>query len=84
MVVNLCESFGGSSAGEAHLAAILELINVPYTGGSPECLALARNKSRTKRLLAGGGVLTPEFIEVGSKQALSDAIIRKWLKRGAT
>src|SRR5262245_60423298 len=58
MVVNLCEGFAGNSANEPHVAALLELLDLPYTGSPPDCLALARDKPRTKRLLAGGGVAT--------------------------
>jgi D-alanine-D-alanine ligase len=61
VVVNLCESFAGSSAGEAHFAALLELIGVPYTGSPPETLALARRKAATKWLLAGAGLPTADF-----------------------
>src|SRR5438045_4193197 len=31
VVVNFCESFAGSSAGEPHVAALLELLRLPYT-----------------------------------------------------
>jgi len=64
VVVNLCESFAGNSANEPHVASLLEMLGLPYTGSPPDCLALARDKPHTKRLLAGGGVPTPEFIEV--------------------
>jgi D-alanine-D-alanine ligase len=64
VVVNLCESFAGNSAYEPHVASLLEMLQLPYTGSPPDCLALARDKPRTKRLLASGGIPTPEFIEL--------------------
>jgi D-alanine-D-alanine ligase len=64
VVVNLCESFAGQSVKEPHVASLLEMLALPYTGSPPDCLALARDKPRTKRLLAGAGVATPAFIEV--------------------
>ena len=59
VVVNLCESWAGNSANEPHVAALLELLRLPYTGSPPECLGLVRDKVRTKRLLAGSGIATP-------------------------
>jgi D-alanine-D-alanine ligase len=82
VVVNLCEGFAGCSAGEPHVAALLELLHVPYTGSPPECLALARDKPRTKRLLAGAGVMTPEFVELPRGQPLPEPMLRQWQKEG--
>jgi D-alanine-D-alanine ligase len=36
-------------------------LELPYTGSPVEALALARDKARTKHLLAGAGLPTPEF-----------------------
>ena len=63
VVVNLCESFAGDSANEPHVASLLEMLGLSYTGSPRDCLALARDKPRIKRLLAGTGVPTPEFAE---------------------
>ncbi|MEX2140618.1 MAG: GNAT family N-acetyltransferase [Pirellulales bacterium] len=61
VVVNFCEGFGGHSSGEAYVAGVLELIALPYTGSSPECLALVRDKCRTKQVLVAGGVPTAPY-----------------------
>ncbi len=61
VVVNFCESFAGQPGGESHVAALLEMLHVPYTGGSPENLALVRDKVRTKWLLLGAGLPTAPF-----------------------
>ena len=50
VIVNLCEEFGGTSAGEIYVAGLLETFKIPYTGSPPECLALRRDKARTKWL----------------------------------
>src|ERR1700733_7626173 len=50
VVFNLGESFAGSTAMEPHLAAMLELLGLPYTGNSPLTLALARDKALNQRL----------------------------------
>jgi D-alanine-D-alanine ligase len=61
LVFNLCEGLAGTGAGEANVAGLLELCGLPFTGGSPECLALVRDKARTKWLLLGAGLPTPPF-----------------------
>jgi D-alanine-D-alanine ligase len=82
VVVNLCESFAGNSAGEPHVASLLELLRLLYTGGAPECLALIYDKARAKRLLIGGGVATPEFVEIGRNESLPDQQLRTLLAGG--
>jgi D-alanine-D-alanine ligase len=64
-VFQLAEGFGGSSGGEAHLSAVLELMGLPYTGCQPEAQGLARIKSRTKWLLGGAGLPTATSRVVG-------------------
>ena len=61
VVFNLFEGFGGVGRGEAHIAGLVELLGYPITGSPPDCLALVRDKARTKWLLAGAGLPTPEF-----------------------
>ncbi|HEY9701974.1 MAG TPA: hypothetical protein V6C58_05990, partial [Allocoleopsis sp.] len=36
---NVCERFNGSSLFEPHIASMLELLNIPYTGSGPLTLA---------------------------------------------
>ncbi len=61
VVFNLFEGFGGVGHGEAEIAGLAELCGHAITGSPAECLALVRDKARTKWLLAGGGVSTAEF-----------------------
>ncbi|MDZ4819028.1 MAG: GNAT family N-acetyltransferase [Planctomycetota bacterium] len=61
VVVNFCEEFAGSTANEAHVAALLELLGIPFTGASADCLSLVHDKARTKWLLLGAGIRTAEF-----------------------
>jgi D-alanine-D-alanine ligase len=82
VVVNLCESWGGNSANEPHVAALLEILRLPYTGSPPECLGLARDKVRTKRLLAGAGIATAEFIEILPDEPPPETPLRHWLEAG--
>lgn len=64
IVFNLAESFGGKSALESNVAALLNLLGLRYTGSSPTGLLLAGDKSLTKQLLSFHGIRTPEFATV--------------------
>jgi len=57
---NICESHFGD-AREAQVPAILEKLQIPYTGSKVLCLALALDKPMTKRVLTYHGLPTPEF-----------------------
>lgn len=63
VVFNLVEGFAGSSAGEAWMTSLLELLGLPYTGCPPEAQALCRQKGRTKALLRGCGLPTPHSVQ---------------------
>ena len=58
---NVCERFNGNSFFEPHVAAMLELLGIPYTGSGPLTLALCMNKVRVKEILAHNGIPTPRF-----------------------
>src|SRR3954468_8082939 len=64
IVFNLAESFGGKSALESNVAALLNLLGLKYTGSSPAGLLLADDKSLTKKVLSFHGIRTPEFATV--------------------
>ena len=61
LVFNLAESFGGKSALESNVAALLNLLGLRYTGSSPAGLLLAGDKSLTKKVLSFHRIRTPEF-----------------------
>jgi len=46
---------------EPHVAAIFDILNIPYTGNNYFTLALCQNKARTKEILTFNGILTPKF-----------------------
>jgi D-alanine-D-alanine ligase len=64
LVFNLAESFGGKSALESNVAALLNLLSLRYTGSSPAGLLLAGDKSLTKKVLSFHRIRTPEFATV--------------------
>jgi len=64
LVFNLAESFGGKSALESNVAALLNLLDLRYTGSSPAGLLVAGDKSLTKKILGFHGIRTPQFATV--------------------
>src|SRR5580658_9345169 len=75
VVFNMGESFAGSTALEPHLAAMLELLGVPYTGNSPLTLALARDKALAQRLLEGYGLPVVKLVAVGNGDDLAESVL---------
>ncbi len=61
VIVNLCESLAGDARGEMLVPAMLDLLQVPYTGNSALSLALALHKNKAKEILRARGVPTPGF-----------------------
>jgi D-alanine-D-alanine ligase len=51
MIFNLCESVDGDPTQEMNIAALFELLKVPYTGSRALTLGIALNKSRVKEIL---------------------------------
>ena len=64
LVFNLAESFRGKSALESNVAALLNLIDLRYTGSSPAGLILAGDKTLTKKVLAFHGIQSAKFATV--------------------
>ena len=60
LAFNIAEGFAGE-AREARVPALLELLEIPYTGSSVLALALALDKARSKQLFRQGGIPTPKF-----------------------
>jgi D-alanine-D-alanine ligase len=61
LIFNLCEEFRGHSKLEMNIAALLEMIDVPFTGSSSLALGLSQDKGKTKSLLADHGIPTPAY-----------------------
>jgi D-alanine-D-alanine ligase len=68
MVFNIAEGHR-SKFRESEVPAILECLNIPYTGSSAFSLALALNKAMTKKILKAENIPTPLFqvFETGSE-----------------
>jgi len=51
MVMNLCdEGYRNAATLELHVPALLEVLNVPYTGAGPGCLSLCYNKANVRAI----------------------------------
>lgn len=64
LVFNMAESFAGRSALESNVAALLNLLNLRYTGSSPAGLIQAGDKTLTKKVLMFHSIPTPKFAAV--------------------
>lgn len=60
MVFNIAEG-KNSKFRESEIPALLDYLNIPYTGSNTFSLALALNKSMTKKILKADNIPTPKF-----------------------
>jgi D-alanine-D-alanine ligase len=60
MVFNIAEGKCGKFR-ESEVPAILDYLDIPYTGSNTFSLALALNKALTKKILRGDNIPTPRF-----------------------
>ena len=68
IVFNIAEGFFGESR-EAQIPAMLDMLQIPYTGSDPLTLATCLDKARTKEILSYYGIPTaPFFIAYGIDQ----------------
>jgi D-alanine-D-alanine ligase len=64
LIFNLTEHLGGSRQMDFHVAALLDMLKIPYTGSGPEGLMLCRDKGMCKRILSHHQFKVPNFITV--------------------
>jgi D-alanine-D-alanine ligase len=73
-VLNFCdEGYNNEASKELHISALLEILNIPYSGGTPQCLAYCYDKSLVRGIaqemdipVPNGFLIKPEdvsFIE---------------------
>jgi D-alanine-D-alanine ligase len=60
IVFNIAEGFFGESR-EAQIPAMLDMLQIPYTGSDPLTLATCLDKARTKEILSYYNIPTPPF-----------------------
>jgi D-alanine-D-alanine ligase len=60
-VLNLCdEGFNNEARKELHVPAVLEMLQIPYTGGNPQCLAYCYDKSLVRGIAKESDIPVPE------------------------
>ena len=71
IVFNIAEGLQGRNR-EAHIPALLEFLNIPYTGSDPLTLSLTLDKSMAKRVVMSEKIPTPRFKKVERMEDLDD------------
>ena len=61
VVFNIAEGFRGRSR-ESQVPALLELLDIPYTGSDPAALSVSLDKALAKRMVRTHGVPTPDYV----------------------
>ncbi len=60
MVFNLCdEGYANDARKELHVPALLEMLDIPYTGAGPQCLAYCYDKSLVRGIAQEMGIPVP-------------------------
>jgi len=67
---NIAEGRGSHRSREAQIPSILEMLDIPYTGSDPQCLAVCLDKPATKKLVAADDIITPKWLTMASEQEL--------------
>jgi D-alanine-D-alanine ligase len=60
-VFNISEGLGSYRSREAQAPSVLEMLDIPYSGADPQCLAVCLDKHLTKKLVSWEGVPTPRW-----------------------
>ena len=68
LVFNLTEQLGGDRRMDMNIAAVLEMLDTPFTGAGPEGLMLCRDKRLCKQLLALHKIRVPGFASVAQNR----------------
>jgi len=72
IVFNIAEGRGNHPAREAQVPSVLEMLDIPYTGSGPLCLAVCLDKPLTKTLLREAGIATPDWCVLSSREGLEN------------
>ena len=72
IVFNIAEGRGNYRSREAQVPSILEMLNIPYVGSDPECLAVCLDKHLTKKLARLAGIPTPEWRFIANEKELKE------------
>ena len=72
-VFNLCdEGYGNDPRKELHVPAMLETLNISYTGGGPQCLAFCYDKSLVRGIAKEMDIPVPEAFFIRAEESTFD------------
>ncbi len=73
LVFNIAEGLKGRNR-ESQVPALLELLDIPYTGSDPATLSIALDKGLAKKIVRQHGIYTPNFqlMASGKERLLKD------------
>ncbi len=75
LIFNLCdEGYNNDPKKELHIPAFLEMLNIPYTGSSPNCLAMCYNKSLISSYAKFLNIKTPKEILIDPSIGINNPI----------
>jgi D-alanine-D-alanine ligase len=72
-VFNIAEGHGVSRSREARVPAVLEMLDIPYSGSDPLTLAATLDKDCAKKLVAANGIAVPAGVVARSEELLQIA-----------
>ena len=75
IVFNIAEGMNGLSR-EAQIPAMLDMLNIPYTGSDPLTLATCLDKSRAKEILTYHKIRTAKFLTAPGKSDLKNFTLK--------
>jgi D-alanine-D-alanine ligase len=90
VVFNLVESVEGIAEYEIYHAGLYDLLKLPYTGNTPQCLGNCLHKYRAKHILNANGILVPHAVtlspgaDIAATHRLHYPLITKLLKEDAS
>jgi D-alanine-D-alanine ligase len=70
IIFNIAEGRGNYRSREAQVPSILEMMDIPYTGSDPQCLAICLDKPLTKKLVTTDGINTPKWLIISGQEEL--------------
>ena len=77
IVFNVAEGFRGRNR-ESQVPALLELLDIPYTGSDPATLSLALDKALAKKVVRAAGIDTPNFQLMTTGRERLDKQFTRW------
>ena len=69
-VFNISEGRGNHRSRESQVPAVLEMLDIPYSGSDSHCLAVCLDKPLTKKLVEAAGIRTPKWHVIHKKEDL--------------